>query len=567
MNDLVQIPDIIRVIVPGPPGPAGDVATPYKVTGGEALRTSADRGGERMSVEEWRTDPLGVARTDTQTIQAAVDAMLASATIGEIYIPARSYTITASINVDFSSATGNFDKRPVISGQGVDSVLTMLGVAAPLFNFTGPTTNQGHIRLRNFRLAGNNTIGSKGIYIDKAAFFRIEGIVIEGFDYNFDCIHVEQSILESCNFRWGIHGVRFQPDSGASITDPNSIVLLNCNIAVNRKYGLYAEHVNAFTMIGGAIADNGTASGAADEWGVKIYNAGSGYGTVVFIGVAFEGNKGTADVISMQDAFFEVAMSFVGSAFLRNHASGYVINNILIEGASATALYSLGGNRFFKAGDYVEDTGRPYIKQTNPAAIISDLSGNDYASATEAPGWTGRARLPGLFINSDITPITPITGSKLQLRHAVDQNFFVAGPFNAPNGITIGSINDSLANLQFMELRAGQVIIPKLQLDYGTKTATAAAGAATLNKSSGKITTESLTTVAGATYTLTLTNSSIAAADQVYVSVANGTNTQGMPVVTRVTPGITSVIIVVTNMHASQALNGTLIVSFMVAKA
>lgn len=51
-----------------------------------------------------------------------------------------------------------------------------------------------------------------------------------------------------------------------------------------------------------------------------------------------------------------------------------------------------------------------------------------------------------------------------------------------------------------------------LRVDDGTKTATATAGAATLNKAAGKVTTEALTTAAGANYTLTITNSTVAAA-------------------------------------------------------
>lgn len=98
--------------------------------------------------------------------------------------------------------------------------------------------------------------------------------------------------------------------------------------------------------------------------------------------------------------------------------------------------------------------------------------------------------------------------------------------------------------------------------------ATATAGAATLNATAGKITTENLTTAQNAIYTLTLTNSAIAAADIVMVSVANGTNTQGTPMVGRVTPAAGSVVIQVINKHeTAEALNGTLVVSFVVAKA
>lgn len=97
----------------------------------------------------------------------------------------------------------------------------------------------------------------------------------------------------------------------------------------------------------------------------------------------------------------------------------------------------------------------------------------------------------------------------------------------------------------------------------GSGTATATGGAATLNNRFGKVTSEALTTAQNGVYTLTITNSAITADDIVMASVANGTNTQGSPVVTRVQPGNGTLVILVANLHASaQALNGTIVVSF-----
>lgn len=99
-------------------------------------------------------------------------------------------------------------------------------------------------------------------------------------------------------------------------------------------------------------------------------------------------------------------------------------------------------------------------------------------------------------------------------------------------------------------------------------TATATTGAATATGTAGKVTTESLTTAQNANYTLTITNTDVAAADLAFASVANGTNTQGTPVVLRVTPGAGTLTIVIRNAHDSaQAFNGTLVVSFFVVKA
>lgn len=97
---------------------------------------------------------------------------------------------------------------------------------------------------------------------------------------------------------------------------------------------------------------------------------------------------------------------------------------------------------------------------------------------------------------------------------------------------------------------------------------TAVSGAATLNQGTGRVTSESLTTAAGATYTLTLTNSVIDASGNAMVlaAVHLGTATTGMPAITTVTPGNGQVVIIVQNIHATAALNGTIVIDFMVVR-
>jgi len=89
-------------------------------------------------------------------------------------------------------------------------------------------------------------------------------------------------------------------------------------------------------------------------------------------------------------------------------------------------------------------------------------------------------------------------------------------------------------------------------------TGAAASGAVTVNDYHVQVTSESLTTAAGATYTLTLTNNKIKATSIVLVTVGNGSNSAGTPSLASVTPASGSVVIIVQNIHASAALNGTL---------
>ena len=94
---------------------------------------------------------------------------------------------------------------------------------------------------------------------------------------------------------------------------------------------------------------------------------------------------------------------------------------------------------------------------------------------------------------------------------------------------------------------------------------TATSGAATLNNASaGTITTESLSTAAGSTYTLTLTSNLIKATSLVFASVWLGSASAGTASITHITPANGSVTIQVKNIHASAAFNGTLKIGFAI---
>lgn len=97
-----------------------------------------------------------------------------------------------------------------------------------------------------------------------------------------------------------------------------------------------------------------------------------------------------------------------------------------------------------------------------------------------------------------------------------------------------------------------------------TKTiATAVAGLATAHGETGIITSEALTTAAGATYTLTIRNSYVGPNSVAVASVSNGTNTQGDPSVGLVTSSEYGIVVTVVNRHASQAFNGTIKIGFI----
>lgn len=136
-------------------------------------------------------------------------------------------------------------------------------------------------------------------------------------------------------------------------------------------------------------------------------------------------------------------------------------------------------------------------------------------------------------------------------------NFPISPPSNG--GATPGTLDNTTIGAT---TPAAATVAP-IYVDNGTKSATATAGAATLNKNAGTITSESLTTAAAGTYTLTITNSTILATDQVMASVQFGTSTTGQPDIYTVTPAAGSLVIVVGNSAASAAFNGTIKISFV----
>lgn len=95
---------------------------------------------------------------------------------------------------------------------------------------------------------------------------------------------------------------------------------------------------------------------------------------------------------------------------------------------------------------------------------------------------------------------------------------------------------------------------------------TAANGAVTENASDGGvITTESLTTAAAAAYTCTCGCDAVLGPNSIVLaSIQNGSNTQGDPDLATVTTTFGQIVFKVVNRHASQALNGTLKLSFIV---
>lgn len=94
---------------------------------------------------------------------------------------------------------------------------------------------------------------------------------------------------------------------------------------------------------------------------------------------------------------------------------------------------------------------------------------------------------------------------------------------------------------------------------------TLSSNAGTANTLAGVITTESLSTAAGASQALTITNSLVGAND-VVLAVITGVASAGTPIIDKVVPAAGSFVITLTNRHASAAFDDTVTIGFLVIK-
>jgi hypothetical protein len=116
-------------------------------------------------------------------------------------------------------------------------------------------------------------------------------------------------------------------------------------------------------------------------------------------------------------------------------------------------------------------------------------------------------------------------------------------------------------------IKDGGLVFPAggtINADSGTVTLSTNAG--TVSKMAGVITTEALTTAAGASQALTITNTLCATTSILLVTRAGGTSTGGTPIMKAV-PGSGSFVITLDNKHAAAAFDGTFILSFLLMAA
>jgi hypothetical protein len=301
----------------------------------------------------------------------------------------------------------------------------------------------------------------------------------------------------------------------AFVTTTNGAAVLSVSVtgvAPNLVYTLVEP-----TFAGGAIFAGNVQAGLSGTAGRFIsYPAGAGLGTLQFAAANSAGNFNT----------------------IITNASQAAARTYTIPDAGASSNFLMTNN----AGTQTIATG-------NLALTVGTLvlgSSGHASSLRIFPGTAANGSLFFVPVNNAgnfVTTISSAAGLAQSTVYTIPNSGAASTNFVVDAGTTT--------------MAAGSKII----LDKGT--GVCVANAVTINKNSGVFTTEALTTAGGASQAIALTNSVITTASVLVCQWNGGSNTTANITIVAV-PAAGGATITIVNNTAATALNGTLIISFLV---
>jgi hypothetical protein len=140
---------------------------------------------------------------------------------------------------------------------------------------------------------------------------------------------------------------------------------------------------------------------------------------------------------------------------------------------------------------------------------------------------------------------------------------FVSGNFPVASGAAGLMVDSGVAATNLMKVNAVNTMTGSGQIILVKANGTEASNAVTASGNAGVITTSSLTTAGGATYAITWTNTKITATSVLSFAIQGGTNTTQNITFTCV-PGSGTATLTIYNNTAATALNGTILIGYMV---
>lgn len=331
--------------------------------------------------------------------QAAADALMALGG-GTLYFPPGNFNITGAIS--FTKPSAAIGQVNLVGSGRTGTIITQTG-AYPVFSFVGNLTyslgHEAYLGVRDMTLLGTGAaVGSRGIYGQLLSFSKFENLLIEGFEYGLYLQDIDQSTMDHLQVRFNTNGIYLDHNTGlgAGGTQPNNITILGCTVGSNSATGIHSVGGSCLNIIGGDIEYNGTTTGSASHFGLKIDTPMyQGAMAVYCHGVYFEGNTGLSDVVLVNTAGIAASGGtyiFDGCSFNRPNATSYSTNCIYTnwgtEAAVGLQVLDLRACGFKGYSPYVASAARPVIAFAGVAASADNFfcgRSNYFMLATERP--------------------------------------------------------------------------------------------------------------------------------------------------------------------------------------
>jgi len=242
---------------------------------------------------------------DTAAIQAIIDYAMENGI--NVFFARGTYLVTETLLIDNSDSEHFIDSRKInLIGSGIaQSIIHYTGTGAAIKVIGGKTGEYNSFftyqQIKDIRFIGNNyAAGTKGIEIDTCSFMHLSNVEIQGFEYGFDALDMDNSSFTKCIFHYNSRGIRMQersPRNPLTSCRPNNINFYDCQIGGNLNWGGLFIGGSCINFFGGDVQGNGVGGEDTNKWGVQFLNSGVQGGVGFnFYGTFFESNHGVTDL-------------------------------------------------------------------------------------------------------------------------------------------------------------------------------------------------------------------------------------------------------------------------------
>jgi hypothetical protein len=420
-------------------------------------------------------------------------------------------------------------------------------------------------------------------YLDVSEFPLSSGesAVYGEFRVNYDPVSEQWSLLStgavpSGIASYGVYSAVYTNAGGSATTtiiddniSPSMVVIANWASSAN-AVNLYTVSPGAGSLTVVSSADPGVSKLSYIAYVPSIAQQSIG----VYSGKYT--NAGGSTTITISDA--NITSSMVAEARFVSQANASIVQKVTVSTGTLTILCS--ANPGASVVSYSAQLGSSALTALGmTASEYANAGGNATTSISDA-AITASSVVTANWDTSanavSIQKVTPTAGtltilssgdpgaSSLNYTYTTnavgdeDENFLVA----TNNLSDVASASTSLSNLGGLAL-AGGTMTGKATFAKGT--GTTSSFAVTINAQSGVITTEALTTAGGANQAIVLTNSAVVSTSVLLVTIMGGTNTATFDISAKAvytSAGVATITIY--NNTAATALNGTLIIGFVV---